>query len=222
MSSRDPLIQLIQNQGVLPLYFHHDAAVSAEVLKALYHGGVRAVEYTNRGQAALDNFKVLRKVCNEELKEMNLGVGTIKNGQSAKDFIAAGADFIVCPGLVEEVIQVAHQHQLLWIPGCMTPTEIIRAENIGAKMIKLFPGDLLGPGFVKSIKSLFPELLFMPTGGVDVTEENLQGWFEAGVCAVGMGSKLIRKDLLAAKAYDEIKEAAIRTINKVHSIRKTR
>lgn len=218
MKDKNTLIQLIQDQGVLPLYFHKEATVSVEVLKALYEGGVKAVEYTNRGQAALDNFKILRKVCDEELNGMKLGVGTIKNRQSAEDFIDAGADFIVCPGLVDEVINIANEHQLLWIPGCMTPTEIIRAENMGAKMIKLFPGDLLGPGFVKSIKSLFPALLFMPTGGVDTTEKNLRDWFEAGVCAVGMGSKLIRKDLLAEKAYSEIKETTSRTIKTVHSI----
>src|SRR5699024_1826929 len=113
-------------------------------------------------------------------------------------FIDAGADFIICPGWIREVAKVADENNLLWIPGCMTPSEIIAAENAGAKMIKLFPGSQLGPGFVKSIKPVFPHLLFMPTGGVDVTKENLTEWFQSGVCAVGMGSKLVRKDLLAS------------------------
>src|SRR5699024_2724904 len=147
-------------------------------------------------EAALENFKLLRKVCNEELKDMQLGVGTVKNKEDAENFILAGTDFIVCPGLVKQEAKKANDHDLLCIQGCMTPSETIQADNMAAKMIKLFPGRLLGPSFVKSIKFLFPNLLFMPTGGVKVTEENLSGWFGSGVCAVGMGSKLIRKDLL--------------------------
>jgi 2-dehydro-3-deoxyphosphogluconate aldolase/(4S)-4-hydroxy-2-oxoglutarate aldolase len=117
----------------------------------------------------------------------------------AETFIDAGADFIICPGLVEEVAEVANKNNMLWVPGCMTPSEIIRAENLGAKMIKLFPGNLLKPEFMTSIKSIFPDLLFMPTGGVSLDKENLEGWFKAGVCAVGMGSKLISKQLLEEK-----------------------
>ncbi len=219
MATKNELIQLIQEQGVLPLYFHKDTEVSVAVLRALHSAGIRAIEYTNRGQAALENFKVLREACDTELKGMSLGVGTIKNRNAARDFIAAGADFMVCPGMIEEVAEEAEAKEMLWIPGCMTPSEIIRAENRGAKMIKLFPGSLLGPSFVSSIKSLFPDLLFMPTGGVDVTEENLRGWFKAGVCAVGMGSKLIRKDLLEQKSYEAIKDLTIKTNHLIQSIR---
>ncbi len=220
MKNKKDLIALIQRQGVLPLFFHEDVEVSIHVLSALYRGGVRAIEYTNRGGAALENFKALRDVCDNELKDMSLGIGTIKNKEEAESFIQAGADFIVSPGLVEEVAEAADKENLLWAPGCMTPSEIIRAESMGAKLIKLFPGSQLGPGFVKAIKALFPDLLFMPTGGVDVTEENLSGWFKSGVCAVGMGSKLVRKDLLASKAYDEIKEATEQTMQFIQSLRK--
>ncbi len=219
MATKNGLIQLIQDQGVLPLYFHKDPEVSIAVLKTLHSAGIKAIEYTNRGKGALENFKALREVCDKELDGMSLGVGTIKNKTAAVDFIAAGADFIVCPGLVDEVAQEADAKDMLWIPGCMTPSEIIKAESKGAKMIKLFPGSLLGPSFLQSIKSLFPDLLFMPTGGVDVTEENLRAWFQAGVCAVGMGSKLIRKDFLEQKAYEDIKNLTIKTIHYIHSIR---
>lgn len=221
MNKKEEIQTLIIDQGVLPLYFHKDIEVSIKVLKALHEAGIKAVEYTNRGGAALENFKALRKVCNEELAGMYLGVGTIKDKEAADAFIAAGADFIVCPGLIESVIQRAEENGLLWVPGCMTPSEIIKAETLGAKMIKLFPGSLLGPSFVKAIKSLFPDLLFMPTGGVDVTEDNLKDWFSAGVCAVGMGSKLIRKDLLGSESYKEITETTIKTKNLIQSIRKT-
>lgn len=219
MATKNGLIQLIQDQGVLPLYFHKDPEVSIAVLKTLHSAGIKAIEYTNRGKGALENFKALREVCDKELDGMSLGVGPIKNKTAAVDFIAAGADFIVCPGLVDEVAQEADAKDMLWIPGCMTPSEIIKAESKGAKMIKLFPGSLLGPSFLQSIKSLFPDLLFMPTGGVDVTEENLRAWFQAGVCAVGMGSKLIRKDFLEQKAYEDIKNLTIKTIHYIHSIR---
>jgi 2-dehydro-3-deoxyphosphogluconate aldolase/(4S)-4-hydroxy-2-oxoglutarate aldolase len=221
MNKKAALLQLIPQQGVLPLYFHQDTEVSIHVLKALYQAGIRAVEYTNRGEAALKNFKEMRKVCDADMKDMYLGVGTIKNGEMAKAFIDAGADYIVCPGLVESVAEVADTNNMLWIPGCMTPSEIIKAEQMGAPMIKLFPGNLLGPDFVSAIKSLFPGLLFMPTGGVDVSEANLSGWFRSGVCAVGMGSKLISKSLLEKKSYEEIKDLTIQALQIIQSVKKT-
>lgn len=220
MNKKEELLRLIPEQGVLPLYFHKDPGVSAQVLKALYGAGIRTVEYTNRGQDALDNFKVLRDLCDREMQDMYLGVGTIKNEEAAGAFIAAGADYIVCPGLVESVGRVADSAAMLWIPGCMSPSEIIRAEQMGVKLIKLFPGNLLGPGFVSAIKSLFPGLSFMPTGGVDVTEENLSAWFKSGVCAVGMGSKLLTKALLEKKDYAEITRQTARVVGIIQSIQK--
>ena len=184
MEKKETLLGLIPQQGILPLYFHKETTVSIEVLKALYSAGIRAVEYTNRGEAALANFKEMRKVCNAEMKDMYLGIGTIKNAEMTQTFIHEGADFIVSPGLVYSVAEVADRHTMLWIPGCMTPTEIISAETLGAKMIKLFPGNVLGPGFMSAIKELFPDLMFMPTGGVELDKENIAGWFNAGVCAV--------------------------------------
>jgi 2-dehydro-3-deoxyphosphogluconate aldolase/(4S)-4-hydroxy-2-oxoglutarate aldolase len=151
---------------------------------------------------------------------MYLGIGTIKNAQSAQAFIDAGADYIISPGLVEEVIPVAEKHNLLWIPGCMTPTEIIKAENLGAKLVKLFPGNMLGPSFLAGIKSFFPNLLFMPTGGVEVTKESIGGWFKAGVCAVGMGSQLISSDVMEGKKYAELTEATRQAITIVNESRK--
>jgi 2-dehydro-3-deoxyphosphogluconate aldolase/(4S)-4-hydroxy-2-oxoglutarate aldolase len=174
MDKKNELLKLIPEQGILPLYFYKDAEVSIEVLRALYKAGIRAVEYTNRGEAALHNFKKMRKVCDAELKGMYLGVGTIKNELMAQTFIDAGADYIICPGLIDEVAKVADKNKLLWVPGCMTPSEIIKAENMGAKMVKLFPGNILGPAFMSAIKELFPGLLFMPTGGVDLIKKILQ------------------------------------------------
>jgi 2-dehydro-3-deoxyphosphogluconate aldolase / (4S)-4-hydroxy-2-oxoglutarate aldolase len=199
---KDVLLQLIPQQGMLPLYFNKDTQTSIELLQALYSAGIRTVEYTNRGEAALANFKGMKAVCETELKDMYLGVGTIKNGEMAQIFIDAGCDYIICPGLVESVAKVADANNMLWVPGCMTPTEIIAAETLGAKMVKLFPGNIIGMAFMSAVKELFPNLLFMPTGGVDTSKENIEGWFKAGVCAVGMGSKLVSKEVMANKQYD--------------------
>lgn len=204
MSKKQTITELIVAQGVLPLYFHPDPVTSVGVLKALYAGGIRAVEYTNRGEAALENFKLLRKTTDKELPELQLGIGTIKNKKEAKSYIKAGADFIVCPGMMEEVAETVHKENMLWVPGCMTTTEIIKAEEAGAKLVKLFPGSLLGPSFVSAIKELFPGLLFMPTGGVESEKENLTAWFRSGVVAVGMGSKLITKAIMENAQYDEL------------------
>jgi 2-dehydro-3-deoxyphosphogluconate aldolase/(4S)-4-hydroxy-2-oxoglutarate aldolase len=208
----------IVQQGILPLYFNADEQVSLDILKSIYRAGIKAVEYTNRGEAALNNFKSMVAVRNAEMPDMLLGVGTIKNLQQAEDYIAAGADFLVSPGFVKEVAEKAHSIDMLYAPGCMTPTEIIMAENAGVKFIKLFPGNMLGPEFLSSIKEIFPKLLFMPTGGVDTTHDNIAGWFKAGVCAVGMGSKLISKKLMEAKDYATIENetrAVLETIQKI-------
>ena len=204
MGKKEALLKLIPEQGILPLFYFKDAEVSVGLLRALYKAGIRAIEYTNRGEQALKNFTVMRKICDEEMKDMYLGIGTIKNADMANAFIDAGTDFIVCPGLVKKVAEVADKHDMLWAPGCMTPTEIIKAEQLGAQLIKLFPGNLLGPSFVSTVKELFPGLLFMPTGGVEVNKENLGAWFKSGVCAVGMGSKLVTKPIMENKQYDEL------------------
>ena len=220
MSKKAELLKLIPEQGILPLYYFKDEETSVEILKALYNAGIRAVEYTNRGEAALNNFIRMRKIIDNELKGMYLGIGTIKDGAMAQTFIDAGADYIICPGLVESVAVVADKHDMLWVPGCMTPSEIIKAETLGAKMIKLFPGNILGPGFMSTIKELFPNLLFMPTGGVELDRGNIESWFKAGVCAVGMGSKLISKDVMENKKYTELTFSTREALEIISSLRK--
>jgi 2-dehydro-3-deoxyphosphogluconate aldolase / (4S)-4-hydroxy-2-oxoglutarate aldolase len=217
MSKKAELLEVIKQQGILPLYFNKDTQVSVDLLKALYSAGIRTVEYTNRGEAALKNFAEMRKVCDAELPGMYLGVGTIKDAASAQAFIDAGAHYIISPGLVEDAAEVAEKQDLLWVPGCMTPSEIIRAEKLGAKLVKLFPGNILGPSFLSAIKELFPNLLFMPTGGVELDKNNIAGWFKAGVCAVGMGSKLVTKDVMENRKYDDLIAATKQAIEIVNS-----
>ena len=201
MHKPETIIQQIIKQGLLPLYYHPDEKISIEILHALYAAGIRTVEYTNRGEAALANFKAMKKVCDAEMKDMFLGVGTIKNATMAEAFLDAGCDYIISPGMVKSVAVFSNANNLPWIPGCMTPTEIIVAESMGAKLVKLFPGNIIGMAFMQAVKDLFPDMLFMPTGGVDTSKENIAGWFNAGVCAVGMGSKLISKEIMENKQY---------------------
>ena len=220
MSKSQQATDAIVQQGILPLYFNADETVSVDILKAIYKAGIKAVEYTNRGEAALSNFKKMVQVRNAEMPGLLMGVGTIKNLKQAEDYMAAGADFLVSPGFVAEVANYAVSKDILYAPGCMTPSEIIAAENAGVKFIKLFPGNMLGPEFLGAVKEIFPKLLFMPTGGVDTTRENIEGWFKAGVCAVGMGSKLISKKLMEAKDYATIENETKKVLELIQSIKK--
>lgn len=214
------LLKLVPEQGVLPLFFNKEAEVSINVLKALYDAGIRTVEYTNRGEAALKNFEKMVQFSKAELPGMYLGIGTIKNAEQAQSFIDAGADYIISPGLVEDAAEVAEKHNLLWVPGCMTPTELIRAEQMGAKFVKIFPGNILGPGFISSIKEVFSGLQFMVTGGVEPEESNLKAWFKAGASAVGMGSKLITKSILENQEYSKITTLTKESLDLIQKIRK--
>jgi 2-dehydro-3-deoxyphosphogluconate aldolase / (4S)-4-hydroxy-2-oxoglutarate aldolase len=213
------IINTIIELGMLPLYYHPDAATSLELAQALYKAGVRVIEYTNRGDNAIDNFKLLVAERNKNMPGLLLGIGTIKTVQDANNFLHAGADFIICPVMIPAVAAVVHRAGKLWIPGCMTVTEIALAEEAGAKLIKLFPANVLGSAFVAAVKELFPGLLFMPTGGVDTTKENMEGWFKAGVCAVGMGSKLVSKEVMANKQYDWLIEETKKVLELINSIR---
>jgi len=219
MKNTEQIINIIKEQGIIPLFYHDDVDVSIAVVNALYNAGIRVVEYTNRGSRSIDNFKAVIETRDKRWADLILSVGTIKNIEEANKFIDAGTDFIICPGTIQEVAKATQDAGLLWVPGCMTPTEIIIAEQHGAKLVKLFPGSLLGPSYVSAIKELFPGILFMPTGGVDTTEDNLRAWFKAGVCAVGMGSKLVSKELLASKDYAAIESSAKKVLQLIKQIK---
>jgi len=194
----------IFQQGVLPLFYNNSSEASINITKALYKAGIRVIEYTNRGGAAVDNFKALKKLQQQELPDLILGIGTIKSANDAEQFIGAGADFIISPLVNPKVAAITKKNDLLWIPGCMTPTEIYSAQKLGASLVKLFPANVLGPGFISAVKDIFPEVAMMPTGGVEMTQENISGWFKAGAVAVGMGSKLITRSVIEHNAYDQL------------------
>jgi 2-dehydro-3-deoxyphosphogluconate aldolase/(4S)-4-hydroxy-2-oxoglutarate aldolase len=215
MKIKKAVLNSILTQGMMPLFFYEDVEVSLQIIRTLYNAGIRVMEYTNRAKPAYDNFKVIRKAVDKEMADLYFGIGTIKNVSEAEAFVDAGADFIVAPTINPEVAKVAHKHKLLWIPGCMTPTEIYAAQKSGAELVKIFPANVLGPSFISSVKEIFPGLLFMPTGGVEMTPENISGWFHAGVSAVGIGGKLISKDILNNRLYDQLYTDTVNAIELV-------
>ena len=189
----DQIIEKIKAYPVIPVFYHDDVEVCKQVLKACYDGGIRVFEFVNRGENAEANFKALVDYKKEAMPELTLGIGTILDRAAAESCLALGTEFLVSPIFVAELAETAKANNCLWIPGCMTPTEIANAMFAGCGFVKLFPGETLGTGFLKGIKPLFPNMKFMPTGGVDVEENNIKNWFAAGVTSVGMGSKLFKQ-----------------------------
>lgn len=220
MDRNQSIIHQVKQQGVLPLFYHPDKQVCLDTTEALYAAGIRVIEFTNRGAEAFTNFNALQAAKQKAMPDLLLAVGTIRNAEQATRFIEAGADFLISPVFDADVADEAYLAKKLWIPGCMTPTEIHVAENAGCKLVKLFPGNVLGPSFVSGIKDLFPEMDFMPTGGVEVNKENISEWFKAGVCAVGLGSKLISKTVLENKDYSTITRLAKEALSIVQAIKK--
>ncbi len=203
MHSIDKVSAHILESKLIPLFYEDDVTVVVDVVKALYEGGIRTIEFTNRGPKALDNFKALVALKNV-MPDLFLGIGTIKSEEDAIKYIDAGADFLISPVFDASVADIAYLHKVLWIPGCMTPTEIHHAQSAGCNIVKLFPGNVLGPGFIEAIRPLFKEVHFLVTGGVDATESSITSWLKAGAAGVGLGSKLITKNLLANKQYADL------------------
>jgi 2-dehydro-3-deoxyphosphogluconate aldolase/(4S)-4-hydroxy-2-oxoglutarate aldolase len=220
MKNKDGALAAIIEQGVLPLFFYEDAEVSLQIIRSLYRSGIRVLEYTNRGQEALENFRYIIHALESEMQDLYLGIGTIKNVQEASAFIGAGAHFIVCPVINLEVGKMTQEAGLLWIPGCFTPSEINVGHQNKASLIKLFPANLLGPSYMTAIKDLFPGQLFIPTGGVEIEATNIKGWFDSGVCAVGLGSKLISKEILKTKNYKALEILTAQTIDLIKANRR--
>lgn len=192
--TRIQVAQKMAEQGMVPLFYHSDIEVCKKVVTACYHGGARLLEFTNRGDYAHEVFRELNKYCESELPEMIMGVGSVTDAGTASLFMQLGANFVVTPVLREDIAVVCNRRKVLWSPGCGSLTEICRAEELGCEIVKLFPGGIYGPAFVKAIKGPQPWTSIMPTGGVSPTRESIQSWFEAGVTCVGMGSKLMVKN----------------------------
>ncbi|MBQ0734688.1 bifunctional 4-hydroxy-2-oxoglutarate aldolase/2-dehydro-3-deoxy-phosphogluconate aldolase [Aquimarina celericrescens] len=212
------IIQIMEKTGMIPVFNHSDIDVSKQIINASYDGGVRVFEFTNRGDNAIEVFTELAKY-SKKYEDLILGVGTIFDSKTAKIFLDAGAQFIVSPALVKELANFANEKNVLWIPGCSTVTEVYCATKLGAELIKAFPGNMLGPAFVKAIKSVLPGIKIMPTGGVSPNKENLKNWFETGVSCVGMGSQLFKKEFIETKDYIELSKVISETLEIIKSFR---
>ncbi|MFD2588712.1 bifunctional 4-hydroxy-2-oxoglutarate aldolase/2-dehydro-3-deoxy-phosphogluconate aldolase [Croceitalea marina] len=218
--SRIEVANVMKESGMVPLFYHPDVEVGKKVLKACFDGGARLMEFTARGDFAFEVFLELSKYAIKELPGMIMGVGSITDAAAASMFMQMGANFIVTPSLREDIAKVCNRRKVLWSPGCGSLTEINNAEELGCEIVKLFPGSTYGPGFVKAIKGPQPWTRVMPTGGVSTDEENLKGWFDAGVTCVGMGSKLISKEMLSNgdfKGLEEKVRTTLKTITQVRS-----
>lgn len=218
--SRLEVAAVMKEVGMVPLFFHSDVELGKKVLKACYDGGARLLEFTSRGDFAFEVFGELNKYAIQELPGMILGVGSVTDAASASLYIQLGANFIVTPVLREDIAVVCNRRKVLWSPGCGSLTEIARAEELGCEIVKLFPGDIYGPQFVKGVKGPQPWTSIMPTGGVSPEEQNLKGWFDAGVTCVGMGSKLISKDILANKDFDKLQQTVKETLELIQRLKK--
>ena len=213
------VLQTILDDGVVPLFYHGDSDTAQKVAAALAQGGARTLEFTNRGDYALQVFSGLTKFAAQSHPELIIGVGTVDDAPTAALFLQHGANFVVGPSFNEEVARLCNRHKVAYLPGCLTIAEIARAEEFGAEIIKLFPGEVGGPGFVKAVHGPRPWTRIMPTGGVTPDEKNLRTWFEAGVAAVGIGSALIRSDWIKAGNYDAISESTRAALKTIHDIR---
>lgn len=217
--SKLDVLQTVNTQGMMPLFYHPDVTVGKQVIKACYEGGARLLEFTNRGDFAHEVFGELNKYCANELPEMIMGVGSINDAGTASLFMQLGANFIVSASLREDIAKVCNRRKVPYMPGCGTLTEIGKAEELGCDIVKLFPGSVYGPGFIKAIKGPQPWTSIMPTGGVAPTEENLSAWFDAGAVCVGMGSKLIGKQLIKDKDFDQLKVKTTEALQIVQNVR---
>jgi 2-dehydro-3-deoxyphosphogluconate aldolase / (4S)-4-hydroxy-2-oxoglutarate aldolase len=218
--TRIEVAQVMKDTGMVPLFYHSDLEVSKKVITACYKGGARLLEFTARGDFAHEVFGELVKYVVKELPGMVMGVGSVTDAAAASRFMALGANFIVTPVLREDIAIACNRRKVLWSPGCGTLTEIAKAEELGCEIVKLFPGDIYGPQFVKGIKGPQPWTSIMPTGGVSPTKENLEGWFNAGVTCVGMGSKLMAKDANGNFDYDKIESATKNALDIIKALRK--
>lgn len=201
------VLQTMQQTGMVPVFYHNDAEVARQVLKACYEGGVRAFEFTNRGDFASEVFIDLMKFSRRECPEMILGIGSVIDAPTAALYLQCGANFVVGPYLNSEVARLCNRHLVPYTPGCGSVTEIGEAQELGCDLVKIFPaGNVGGPSFVKNIKAPLPWSMIMATGAVEPTEENLTAWMKAGTTCVGMGSKLFPKDRIAAQDWNYITE----------------
>lgn len=217
--TRIEVAKAMQQIGLVPLFFCDDVEKSKKVIKACYDGGARLLEFTARGDFAHEIFSELSKYAAIEIPQMIMGVGSVTDAAQASLYMSLGANFVVTPVLREDIALVCNRRKVLWSAGCGSLQEIARAEELGCEIVKLFPGGTYGPSFVKAIRGPQPWTSIMPTGGVSPDKENLKTWFDAGVTCVGMGSKLISKEIIRNEEYTKLQQLVEKTINIIQELR---
>jgi len=217
---RMAVLTAMMTQGVIPVFYHPDIEVCKNVIQACANGGAKCIEFTNRGDFAWQTFMQVNQYFKDVDPSVIMGVGSVVDAPTAALYIANGANFVVGPLLNAEVAKVCNRHCVPYSPGCGSASEVNYAQELGCEIVKVFPGSCVGgPDFVKNIRGPMPWTKLMPTGGVDPTEESLTKWFKAGIVAAGIGSKLITKELLAAKDYKGIETRVAETVALIHKIR---
>jgi 2-dehydro-3-deoxyphosphogluconate aldolase/(4S)-4-hydroxy-2-oxoglutarate aldolase len=219
--TRLQVITEMHNSSMIPLFYDADIEVSKKIVQACYQGGARLLEFTHRGDFAHEVFRELIQFAKDSLPGMIIGVGSVTDAASASHYMMNGANFIVTPVFREDIAIVCNRRKVLWSPGCGSLTEIAKAEEMGAEIVKLFPGNIYGPEFVKAIKGPQPWTSIMPTGGVTTEKENLKAWFDAGVSCVGLGSKLISKELVKNQDYDQISNTIKKTLALIQTLKQS-
>jgi 2-dehydro-3-deoxyphosphogluconate aldolase/(4S)-4-hydroxy-2-oxoglutarate aldolase len=214
------VLNAIFDIGLVPVFYHKDAGTTISIVEACAAGGARAVEFTNRGDFAHQVFaEVNQHVLNNGL-DIIMGIGSIVDAPTAALYIANGANFVVGPLLNAEVARLCNRRKVPYAPGCGSVSEIAQAEELGAEIVKVFPGtEVGGPDFVKSVLGPCPWTRIMPTGGVDATRASLEAWFEAGVACVGVGSKLITKEIISSGDFDTLTENVRQVVGWIKEIR---
>lgn len=200
------ILQKIKDQKIVPLFYNESFEVSKNTIKALYKGGIRVIEYTNRGSQALENFTKLKEISATEFPGLLLGIGTVKNSQELNDYAAVKADFIITPVISEELVLHAAEKNILLIPGCFTPSDVNIAFQNNLRMVKIFPADALSKNYIKSIQPVFPGMNFMPTGGIHADVNDIAEWLKGGAVAVGLGSSLIKTDIAPEQLTEKVQD----------------
>ena len=209
----------IKEAPMVPVFYHKDAEVAKKVIKACYEGGVRAFEFTNRGDFAQEVFAECVKFAAKECPELALGIGSVVDAPTAAMYIQLGACFVVGPLFNPDVAPVCNRRLVPYFPGCGSVSEIGKAQELGCDLTKLFPGDVYGPNMVKGLMAPMPWSKIMVTGGVAPEAENLRSWFKAGVFCVGMGSKLFPKDKVAAEDWQYVTEKCRECLEIISEVR---
>jgi 2-dehydro-3-deoxyphosphogluconate aldolase/(4S)-4-hydroxy-2-oxoglutarate aldolase len=218
--TRIEVYQAMKETGVVPVFYNADVDVCKAVVKACYNGGIRVFEFVNRGDFAHELFAELNKYALAELPGMIMGAGSVVEEATTGLYIQCGANFIVSPLLNEQMAKICNRRKVMWSPGCGTISEIGKAQELGAEVVKVFPAsEVGGPSFVKAVKAPMPWTDIMPTGGVSCEKENLEKWFAAGVTCVGMGSNLFPKEIMENKDYQALEEKVRELINTIKSVR---